>query len=87
MIKKLFVLNVLFALTAQSSFCLQLQESQIQKINSSGGSNTTKIYDAHGSYQYKLVQKPNGQTRRYGKTGSFEGYYKTQGNKVKFYTK
>lgn len=47
----------------------------------------TKIYDKHGSYQGKLVQKSNGQTRAYGKTGSFKGYYKKQGGKIKFYEK
>lgn len=46
---------------------------------------TTKVYDKDGSYQYKLVQKSNGQTREYGKTGSFQGYYKQQGSKLKYY--
>lgn len=48
---------------------------------------TTKIYNKHGSYQYKLVQKPNGQTRVYNKTGSFQGYYKKDGSKIKYYPK
>lgn len=84
MIKKLFALAFLFALTAQSSFCLQLQESQLAKMSKNG---TTKVYDSHGSLINIYKNQRNGDMRVYDKYGSYQYRYKASGNRVKVYKK
>lgn len=84
--KKFLILFILcsFAVPAQA---IQTSFSDGTPTGYSQSDKPVKFYDKYGSYQYKLVQKSNGQTRVYNKTGSFQGYYKQDGSKTKYYPK
>lgn len=86
MIKKLFVLCVLFALTSSQGFSLQLQESQLAKISGSS-EKQVKIYNSRGSLQGYMKPQNNGTIKTYNKYHQYNGYYKKDGSKVKYYTK
>lgn len=83
--KKTLLILLILCLIATPAMSMQTSYSDGSSTGYGQSEPVTKIYDKQGSYQGKLVQKPNGQTRVYGKTGSFKGYYKKQGGKIKFY--
>lgn len=82
--KKLFIIFILFV-NVLPTMALQLQESQIQRIQSSG--QRTKIYSSTGSLMGYREVKNNGTIATYNRYHQKTGYYKQDGSRVKYYTK
>jgi len=82
--KKVLCLILLMCFVSLPVYAKYTNAYPLQQTNSS---NSTKIYDEHGSYQQTHKLQSNGNIKVYGKYGQYKGVYKKSSGKIKYYPK